>query len=564
MLDLAQPDRERLAAHIEEFGRRIKLSGTPEELESFRYLEREMASYGYRTELLFHDAYISLPGQARVEANGENLRCITHSMSVATTSDGIRAPIVYVGEGDEAAFASVDVRGKTVLVDGIATEEVTALASAHGALGQLHISPNEHLYEMCVSPVWGSPSQVTRPKLPTTVVCTIARDDGARLRAQCQAGEIVLVSLWADVDTSWRKTPILVAELPAEKKVDDGAPFVLFSGHHDTWHYGVMDNGCANATMLEAARLLAARRGPWRRGLRLCFWSGHSHGRYSGSAWYADEYWDELDRRCVAHVNVDSTGGEGASVLTNSAVIDELKSVAAEAVEAVSGQRHAGRRHGRAADQSFWGVGIPSMFGSLSHQPPGPVKMLTALGWWWHTPHDMVEHIDLDNLERDTAIVLRVLWRLLTAPVLPLDYTAVAASMRKELLTLQDRLGDRMDIDILISRLGAFEEAVQAVNRMAESAGEDALEAINRSLMQVSRLLVPLNYTTGHRFSHDSALPHPAWPSLAGLRELADLPQSSPELPFYAVHARQCRNLAAHALREARATLAAALKHDTR
>ncbi|WP_331376155.1 M28 family peptidase [Sinorhizobium chiapasense] len=554
------PDRDRLAAHIAEFGRRIKLSGTPEELESFRYLEREMASYGYHTELLLHDAYISLPGRARVEANGESLRCITHSMSVSTSGEDISAPLVYVGAGDEATFAKADVKGKIVLVDGIATEEVTALASAHGAAGQLHVSPNEHLYEMCVSPVWGSPSQYTRAMLPTTVICTIARDDGAKLRAQCLAGEDVRVSLSAEVDTGWRKTPILVAELPAGEETGDDAPFVLFSGHHDTWHYGVMDNGGANATMLEAARLLAERRGMWKRGLRLCFWSGHSHGRYSGSAWYADEYWDELERRCVAHVNVDSTGGEGASVLTNSAVIDELKSVAAEAVEAVSGQRHAGRRHGRAADQSFWGIGIPSMFGSLSHQPPGPVKMLTALGWWWHTPHDTAEHIDLDNLERDTTIVLRVLWRLLTASVLPLDYAAFAASMREELRGLQERLGERMDVASLLARLDALEAAAQAVNRMASHAEGDAARGINRALMRASRLLVPLNYTSGNRFAHDSALPHPAWPSLEGLRELARLPHGSPDLPFYAVHARQSRNLVAHALHEAHAALAAVME----
>ena len=106
------------------------------------------------------------------------------------------------------------------------------------------------------------------------------------------------VSMHAQVDTGWRKTPLLAAELDTEEGYPD-APFILFSGHHDTWHYGVMDNGAANATMLETARTLApARRAEWRRGLRICFWSGHSHGRYSGSAWYADEYWDELERRC--------------------------------------------------------------------------------------------------------------------------------------------------------------------------------------------------------------------------------------------------------------------------
>ena len=87
----------------------------------------------------------------------------------------------------------------------------------------------------------------------------------------------------------------------------------VFSGHVDSWHYGAMDNGTANATMLEVARLLAQHRDELYRGLRVIFWSGHSHGRYSGSTWYVDNHWEELHDRCVAHVNVDSTGARGAS-----------------------------------------------------------------------------------------------------------------------------------------------------------------------------------------------------------------------------------------------------------
>src|SRR5690606_37677880 len=117
-------------------------------------------------------------------------------------------------------------------------------------------------------------------------------------------------------------------------------PFVLISGHHDTWYYGVMDNGSANAGMLEVARLCAERRGQWKRGLRICFWSGHSHGRYSGSTWYADTNWDDLERRCVAHVNVDSLGGVGATELTKAAAMTELRHIAAEAVERISGQSY--------------------------------------------------------------------------------------------------------------------------------------------------------------------------------------------------------------------------------
>ncbi|MGY5803219.1 M28 family peptidase [Rhizobium sp. LEGMi12c] len=551
-----RPDRARLMAHIGEFARRVKLSGTAEELESFRYLQAEMDGFGYRTQLLSHDAFISLPGAARVGIDGENLRCITHSMSVSTSVAGVTGNLIHVGEGTEADFAGTDVAGKIVLVDGIATEEVAALASAFGALGELHISPNEHLYEMCVSPVWGSPSQHTRHRLPTTVICSIVRDDGDRLRERLARGETVAATLCAEVDTGWRKTPLLVADL--QPKGDD-APFVLFSGHHDTWHFGVMDNGGANATMLEAARLLALRSNEWRRGLRICFWSGHSHGRYSGSAWYADEYFDELDRRCAVHVNVDSTGGEGATVLTNSGVIDELRPLAADVIARVTGQKHAGRRHGRAADQSFWGVGIPSMFGSLSHQPPGPVKMLTVLGWWWHTPHDTAEHIDPDNLCRDTEIVLEVLWRLLTSPVLPLDYTEYAASLGEQIGQLQAALADRLDISGLAQ---AIEDLRVNANSLLQMQGPSPEKAgrIDASLMRAGRHLVPLNYTSGERFHPDSALPHVAWPSLEGLRALARLGEGAPDTAFYVVHARQVRNRIAHALREANAALRAALE----
>jgi N-acetylated-alpha-linked acidic dipeptidase len=548
-----QPDRQILMGHIREFGKRVKLSGTAEELESFKYLERQIASYGYRTKLLLHDAYISLPGRAAVEIGGNAVRCITHSMSVSTPGEGISAEVIYVAEGAEADLEGIDVEGHIILVDGIATEDVAALASARGAIGQIHVSPNEHLYEMCVSPVWGSPSQHTRKQLPRTAICTIARDDGARLRQACRAGKAPVARLTTEVDTGWRKTPILVAELFPENRPD--APFILFSGHHDTWHYGVMDNGGANATMLEAARLLAERRENWQRGLRICFWSGHSHGRYSGSAWYADEYWDELEQRCVAHVNVDSTGGAGADILTNSAVIDELKAVAARAVETVTGQVHRGRRHGRAADQSFWGVGIPSMFGSLSHQPPGPVKMLTALGWWWHTPHDTEEHIDPANLQRDTEIVLRVLGELLDARVLPLDYTAYAASLKDELSSLNGKLAGRLDIDKLISVADELHRRADAINEAARKGTANA-DAINDRLRQASRLLVPLNYTYGDRFHHDNALPHPAWPSLSGLRELAALPEGHADIAFFTVHGRQTRNRLLSVLRQACAVLA--------
>jgi hypothetical protein len=354
---------------------------------------------------------------------------------------------------------------------------------------------------------------------------------------------------------------LLVCELEAPGSVDS-TPFVLFSGHHDTWHYGVMDNGGANATMIEAARQLAKGRHAWHRNLRLCFWSGHSHGRYSGSAWYADENWIELDRLCAAHVNVDSTGAVGAIVLTDSGVIDELKDLAREAIAAETGQVHKGRRQGRAADQSFWGVGIPSMFGSLSHQPRGPVEMLTSLGWWWHTPDDLADKIDPDHLVRDTRIVTRVLWRLLTDPVLPLDYTAYADVLEKELARIDAQLGGSFDLSAVQAAVAELRKVAACGLARKNTADPGRAKRLDAALIRASRSLVPLNYTRGDRFRHDSAMPHPAWPSLESLRDLATQDPASPDWLFHAVEARQTRNRLLHGLHEAIAHLKCGIDNE--
>ena len=291
---------------------------------------------------------------------------------------------------------------------------------------------------MCISPVWGSPGDDQLDDLPSTAVVTVERETGVRLREALAVGEVVVL-LDAAVDTGWRQTPILVGDLAGPRGAD--GPFVLLSGHHDTWHYGVMDNGGANATMLEVARVCALAREHWCRGLRVAFWSGHSQGRYSGSAWYADTHWEELDRRAVAHVNVDSTGGRGNTVVSDTSASEELAALAREALAAQAGQEFSGRRTERAGDQSFWGIGVPSIFANMSEQPAGgDVNAMGAVigagtrrgagtGWWWHTPDDTEDKIDGEILLRDTRIYQHAVWRLLATPVPPLDFASAAHAL---------------------------------------------------------------------------------------------------------------------------------------
>ena len=552
----AAVDAAPMMRHLEEFARRVKLSGTAEELESFRYLQATLDGYGFATKLIQHDAYISLPGAARIEVGEATPDCITHSFSRPSPPGGVRGSVVYAGLGRPEDFAGLDVRGRVVLLESIANPAASLRASQAGAVGQLHISPHRHLHEMCISPVWGSPTDATLPRLPQTVVLSLRKEDGDALKARVQAGETVEVVLHAEVDTGWRTTPLLVADLPGPEP--DG-PFVMFTGHHDTWYFGVMDNGGANATMLEVARLFAPEQAKLRRGLRLCFWSGHSHGRYSGSTWYADTHWEELARRCVAHVNVDSTGATGNTVMSDALSSAELGGLAAEAVRVQGGQELDGLRMSRAGDQSFWGIGVPSLFMGMGEQPIGTADNVmgavlgggsrkgAGFGWWWHTPDDTLDKMDPALLVRDTRVYVHAIWRLLTDAVMPLDYRAAAAALEAELAGLAAKLDDRMD-------LGRLQRRAARLRELAAVPGGDAARA-NHALVAVSRALVPMDYTTGDRFDHDPALGQAPYPVLDPIRRLAAARSGSDEARFLHVAAVRAGNRLAFALDQALAAL---------
>ena len=473
---------------------------------------------------------------------------------------------MYLGRGLDSDFAGKDVTGHIVLLDGLAAPAATKRASRAGALGQLHVSPHEHIHEMCISPVWGNPSDETVDFLPKTVVCSINKADGDEVKNLVAKGETI-ATLHAAVDTGWRKTPILIGELPAQGGDDE--PFVLLSGHQDTWYYGVMDNGSANATMIEVARLCAQQRKSWRRGLRVAFWSGHSHGRYSGSAWYVDEHWSELERRCVAHVNVDSLGGNGNVILPDAPAAAELLNLARDGVKRATGETLTDQRMSRAGDQSFWGIGVPAIYNTLSHEPiTGRVNILAAfmgegkkraggaMGWWWHTPDDTIDKIDPALLVRDTQVYFDATWRLLTDAVLPFDHREQVGQLLAIIDDLQTAVGARFDLSALRARTADLLERTKSLYGIASKAANDSkTAAINETLVALSRALTPLEYTNGDRFLHDPALGQTQFPALDGVRRLRSLEAGSDAEKFATVAARQGRNRLAHGIEQAIALL---------
>lgn len=549
----AEISAARLMEHVRTIGALERESGSPGEAQAFDYIERTLKSYGVEVERREIEAYISLPQQARLTLpDGAVIEGLTHSFS--TSVEELDAEVVDVGEGRPEDLRRA--AGKIALVRGLASPGRAWAAQQAGVLGHVHVLM-DHLHNMIVTTIWGTPAPETAWRIPAVPCLSILGADGEALRARLARGPLRL-RMTTRVRTGWIPIPHLVGELAGRR--DDR--FLLLSGHVDSWHYGAMDNGTANATMLEVARLLAGRREALRRGIRFAFWSGHSHGRYAGSAWYADHVWRDLHQRCVVHLNVDSTGARGATDYSVLHATEDAAAFAESVVADVTGQRARGRRFSRAGDQSFWGAGVPSAFMSLSGLPKQDTELSRAMErlvgsagfpWWWHTKDDTVDKIDADVLVLDTRVYLASALRWLNAPVLPLDHGRAARSVVTELEALQAAAGPRFD---LTPALDAARGLVGRLERVAAAVAEapaPRAEAINRALMRLSRILVPLAYTSGDRFTHDLALPIPPLAGLQRARELAALDPDGDAFKFARAALVRERNRVVHALDSAAA-----------
>ncbi|MCB9162745.1 MAG: M28 family peptidase [Caldilineaceae bacterium] len=547
-------------------------SGTAEERAAFAYVQAKLDEYGLRTTLLEHPALISYPLEsslAILDADGTVLaEYTTLGTAYSAGTDGLVAPLVDVGFGTPDELAAQETEGKILLINGLATPTAVYAAEQAGAAGQIFIN-DDHLHYMIVSSIWGTPTPESAHRIPTTPSLSVVEADGHDLRARVQAGP-VQVRLRSRVFMEWQTTPILVGELDGRHSDE----FVLFSGHLDSWEVGAMDNGSANATMLEVGRLLAMHRDGLYRGLRLVFWSGHSHGRYSGSTWYVDNHWEELYDRCVAHVNVDSTGARGATFYANFPANLELGPFAEEIVHGHTGQESRARRMSRAGDMSFNGVGIPALFMSLSQVPFSDADtdyVSLAFGkliggkmpWWWHTSEDTMDKVDGDVLRLDTQIYVSTLWRLCHTPLLPMDFRPVVTDLQLTLKELADVACARLDLSRAMDRASVLAEAVETLAQQcaavaaADASGDEgelaspAVIDLNRTLMALSRILIPVTYTAAGQFDHDPAWGQPHLPGLAGARRLAQLDPASDDYHFLHTRLVRNRNQVDFALRQA-------------
>ncbi len=537
---LSRLDASELIALARSITKGERISGSLIEAAALDDAAAYLARHGIEVRRYDYTSLVGFPHTGRVRVLAPEpmeFACTGYALHPETGADAIEAELVRV-VGDLDGSVGPESTGRIGLFDGMGSSRRSLVLDESDLLAGICIQ-EDTLHQLCVSPVRGTPTPRTRALLPRKPMVGIARQDGRRLRQLLDAGP-VLISLENHATTEWRSIPVLVGDI----RVPDQDGFVLLSSHVDSWHDGGVDNATGNAAVLAIARILSERRTDLVRGVRVAFWSGHSHARYAGSAWYADDQWPELSSNCVAHVEIDSIGAVGADVVELAPTMAETYALGARAVAKATGATLRYNRVENAGDMpAFWGMGVPSLFGNFSFQRAraGRDEPHGGYGPWWHSVDDTTDRIDPARLLRDTRAHAIAVWELATSPILPLQYSAAAREIRNAVAGFA-RLGNP-DVDLrhllvrceeLVSRVEALEAAV------ARSSGSDpARRTANRALRALGRALIPANYKSVDAHEHDLALPAGAVP---GLAVLATMTPGSESYWFEVAEALRQRN----------------------
>ena len=552
---------------VEEFSKLTRLSGSPEERRAFEILIRHLEKWGVPHQLHEPMCFISIPGPAGVRCDGAAYRAKTPAMSVSTGGQDISGELVYVpGTGGESAydvfstgveFGGARVAGKIVLTEGMASPGKVKDLMAAGALAGIFVNPGERIHEGICTTIWGTPDLDAAPRQPSIPVVAVNHADGEALirAAQHEARASVATQL----DTGWRRIPVLVAEIPGRQAPEE---FVLLHGHLDGWHFGVGDNATGDATMLELARVFWRHRRRLARTLRIAWWSGHSHGRYAGSTWYSDAHALDLARHGVAQVNCDSPGCRWATTFNPLTAISETVPFVDAVIRATTGITAQPERPPRAGDYSFNDIGLSSfyMLSSTMSEEDRAAKHYYAVGGCggniaWHTEDDLMNIADRDNLLRDMRVYAASVLRVLQAPLHPFDWTQTAAEFGQTLDRYERAAGDhfhfgpaRTALDRLQGALLTFYEGAPARG----TARTAAVRRFNAAQRRLGRLLVPVNYSRMPAFWHDPAINVPPLPDLAPALGMGKAAGNTAQEGMLRAHLTRGQNRLAWALEQAR------------
>lgn len=522
-------------------------------------------------EVTMHEPslYLSLPGLARVEAGDKTFRAKPPAYC-RDARGGMKGELVYVASNQPRAISTMfersvedtsdlaaRVKGKIVLSEGFANPGLVAQFSDMGAIGVIAINPGVDIHWGICTTIWGTPDLDDLPRKPKIPAVAVNRESGDALIDL--AGKGTAVTIFTEMEEGWFSSKLPEVFI---RGTEEPEKYILLHGHLDSWDVGVGDNATGDASLLEMARVLWANRDKLKRSVRICWWPGHSTGRYAGSTWFSDNFALDLDENCVAQVNCDSPGCRWATEFINLCMMSETEAFLSEVIEEVAGKKAEAERPHRAGDYSFNNIGISSylMLSSTMTDRDREEKGYYTVGGCggniaWHTENDTLEIADKDILLRDIKVYLLAVLRNANATVLPFDWRATAKEFLHTVDAYQKKAGDRFDLTPTREAIIGLSQALANFYAGIER-GTIAPKAANAVIQGLARILVPLNYTREQRFSHDPAIPIPELPAIATAADLDKLGEA--RLGFAKTQLVRGQNRVIAALRQAQTLVAGA------
>ena len=497
----------------------------------------KLQAAGIPVDVYSPEICLSVPQSASVTAGGVSYRAKPPSSSLSVPQ-GRTGRLVMLTANPKAlrsynrdiktlfggSIASVDevrrlVGGNIVVIQGFGNPALTSLIEEWGGIGLIAVNPGIDIHWGTCTTVWGSPDlqdMVRKPKIP---VVAVNNPDGQKLMALAKAGGEVTIR--TDMLEGWFAQKIPVVTIPGRVEPER---FALVHGHYDSWEVGVGDNATGDATLLELSRVLWKHRTDLRRSVKLAWWPGHSTGRYAGSTWFTDAFAMDLDRNCVAQINCDSPGCRWATSYHDTRAFSESADVATGAIRDIVPNAEIGTlRPPQAGDYSFNNIGLPSFF-MLSSTMPEALRHeknyydVSGCGAniAWHTENDTIEIADRDILLTDMKIYLLSVLRVVNAEILPFDWNATCDEFLATIANYQTASKGLADLSACIEATEALKAALGQLQTASPAQR-------NGALMELSRIMVPINYTREPRFRHDPAYTVPPLPTLAVAAELAEM-----------------------------------------
>jgi Peptidase family M28 len=518
----------------------VRESGTDGEWKAAHYIYDKLQSFGANVTMHTPELLISVPRGALLEVlspdAGWRVRAKTPAFSLPTS--GVEADVVFLPspkvERIEDMFstrgqaAETDIAGKIVISEGMSMPMRVRDHEKRGAVAQIYVNPGEAIHEGICTSIWGTPTLSSLDRKPKSPIVCVNRPDGEKLIEQARAGTL-RVRIETKLDEGWVRCPLNTVWIEGTEEPEK---FLLVHGHLDSWHEGIGDNATGDASLLELARVFTKHRAKLRRSLRICWWPGHSQGRYAGSTWFADTFARDLAHNCLGQLNIDSPGCRDATEYFEDVMwMREADLFCRDVIRDVTGKDSRGKRPLRAGDYSFNQIGLTGFFMLLSNIPPARRKELgynyivggcggnTA----WHTESDVLDVASPDALFTDINIYVTAITRILNADVLPFRYSRAAREIREQLEKYHEGCQEHLDLSIAIQAAADLEGALERFEAAAAAAGQPQHRQFNQAMLAVARLLVPVNYARGERFDHDPAVSLPALPRLDRAPLLAQL-----------------------------------------